>query len=281
MRGHKAAVGLGFTVLAVLWGLPAAGASASGPGAAALSTAGSASRHATAAVPQPKEKPEFDGTFRGLHLNRKIWDTCYPTMQSYHGGCQNWGNHEEAEWYLPSQVKVSKGRVALVAERTRTVGATSTGARKVYECRSGMITSYPGLRFKYGFVQVVAKIPHAEGLWPALWLLPANGQWPPEIDMVESWGVNVLTGSFYHPDTGRRSRSTYSPSLTEGWQTYSLSWTRSKLTYWVGNQVVLTVTKNVPRQRMFFLADLAEYLPAKPGYCSGRMLIKSVKVWTS
>jgi hypothetical protein len=233
------------------------------------------------AVPTPRGKPVFNATFHGAHLNTKIWDTCYPPQlrANYNGGCRNFGNPEEAEWYQPSQVKVSGGSVRLIAQRKRTVGATSTGAREVYGCRSGMITSYPGFKLEYGFVQVVANIPHSNGLWPALWLAAANGKYPPEIDMVESWGVKVLTGSFYHPVIGHHSRATYSPKLTVGWHTYSLSWTKSKLAFWVDKKLVLTVTKNVPHQRMYFLADLAEYLPAKRGYCTGQLMIKSVKIW--
>jgi beta-glucanase (GH16 family) len=282
-RRRKLAVGVPVTAVIVLWGLGVSaepGSRAPSASAATLAQAVVAADSA-AKVPTLAGKPVFDATFHGTHLNTKIWDTCYPKLANYNGGCRNWGNPEEAEWYLPSQVKVSGGDVRLVAQRKRTVGTTSTGARQVYGCRSGMITSYPGFKFEYGFVQIVASIPHGRGLWPALWLAAANGQFPPEIDMVESWGVNVLTGSFYHPVTGTHSRATYPPKLTKGWQTYSLSWTRSKLKFWVGSKLVLTVTKNVPHQRMYLLADLAEYLPAKRGYCTGQLMIKSVKVWKS
>jgi hypothetical protein len=50
---------------------------------------------------------------------------------------------------------------------------------------------YPSLRFEYGLVQVVAHIPHAPGLWPALWLAATNGKYPPEIDMLDSWGSSA------------------------------------------------------------------------------------------
>jgi beta-glucanase (GH16 family) len=54
-----------------------------------------------------------------------------------------------------------------------------------------MVTSYPGFNFEYGTVQIVAQIPKNVGLWPALWLLPASESWPPEIDMLESWGTGT------------------------------------------------------------------------------------------
>jgi beta-glucanase (GH16 family) len=259
--------GVGFSA-----GVPAVGAQAS------VTTVARAAPRSSAA-PTPERKPSFDATFGGSKLNTKVWDTCYPKLANYNHGCTNWGNSMEAEWYLPSQVKVSGGVVRLIAQRERTVGATSAGARKVYRCRSGMITSYPGFKFEYGTVQVVAKIAHANGLWPALWLAAADGKYPPEIDMVESWGVNAETASFFHPVTGNRSRAKYSPALTRGWQTYTLSWTRTRLRYYVGSRLILTIKKNVPHQRMYFIANVAEYVPAKAGRCDGQTDIRSVKIW--
>ena len=204
------------TLLAVV-ALPCLGGPLSGAPIASTAAVARLADRATSAVRTPKRKPAFDATFSGKHLNAKTWSTYYPWTSQR--GCTNFGNHEEAEWYSPSQVRVSGGAVHLVAQRKRTVGTTSTGKRKVCGCRSGMITSY---RFKYGFVQVVARIPHAKGLWPALWLAAVDGKYPPEIDIVESWGVDHETGSFFHPVTGKRSRAQYSPALTRGWQTYSL-----------------------------------------------------------
>lgn len=276
---HTVALGIPvFGVLAVcgagiLSPVPAAGAQASVP------TVTRAVIQLPKAVRPPGGKPRFDATFRGSQLNTKIWDTCYPKLANYNDGCNNWGNPQEAEWYQPSQVKVSDGRVRLLARREKTVGTTSTGARRVYECRSGMITSYPSYRFEYGFVQVVARIPHAKGLWPALWLAASSGKYPPEIDMLESWGVNQTAGSYLHGLGGYRARARYSPQLTVGWHTYSVSWTRYRIRYYVDRKLVLTVTKDIPRQRMYFIANLAEYKPATSGYCTGQLQIRSVKIW--
>lgn len=273
-RRRKLAIGVPVTALAVLWGLGMAII----PPTASATTQLRAAHLAVRAIPRPpRGKPVLNATFRGSRLNTKIWATCYPGAPQQ--GCTNFGNKEEAEWYQRSQVRVSGGVVHLVARRARTVGTTATGARKVYGCRSGMITSYRSFRFKSGFVQVVANITHAKGLWPALWLAAANLKPKPEIDIVESWGVNTKTASYFHPAGGPSSKAFYSPARTRGWQTYTLSWTKSRLRYYVGSKLVLTVKRLIPRQPMYFIANLAEYLPAKRGYCTGQLEIRSVKIW--
>ena len=72
----------------------------------------------------------------------------------------NFGNStHESEWYLPSQVKVENGTLNLVAKREPTAGTAANGNSRTYYCRSGMVTTYPGFRFRYGYLQIVARIP--------------------------------------------------------------------------------------------------------------------------
>jgi hypothetical protein len=74
-------------------------------------------------------------------------------------------------------------------------------------------------------------------------------------------------------------RKLLAPDVTKGWKVYSVSRTKSKIVFYIGSEAVLTVTRYIPHQQMYFLADLAEYLNPRPGYCSGQLLVKSVKIW--
>jgi beta-glucanase (GH16 family) len=213
-------------------------------------------------------------------LDKSVWGTCYPWAAGP-GGCTNFAN-PEYEWYLPSQVRVSGGALRLTARRALTQGTTSTGQPKQYACRSGMVTSYPGFRFEYGLVEMVAKVPTGAGLWSGLWLAAANLKWPPEIDLLEQWGPpDNKAGVYFHPISAPFSKAHLNPAMkaqiATGWHTFSILWTRHQVTWYIDNQQMMTVTKNVPHQPMYLIADLANY--TKSGGCIGQLAIRSVDVW--
>jgi beta-glucanase (GH16 family) len=234
---------------------------------------------------QPKGRLIFDANFSGKNLNPAIWDTCYPWAKDPATGCTNFGNPDEYEWYLPSQVSVANGDLNLVAQNLLTPGRSATGGPQEYVCRSGMATTYPGFQFQYGYVQVVAHFPDTVGLWSALWLAAANWQWPPEIDMVEYWVRKVKpVGVYFHAVGGTLLKVHPHVNLGVGWHTYALDWTPTQLTWYIDGHVVLSTRQNVPDQPMYFLATLA-YSSAKPSLietgsgCHGTLEIKSIQVW--
>jgi beta-glucanase (GH16 family) len=234
------------------------------------------------AVPDPTTTPTFSSNFSGSSLNTSIWGTCYPWFSDPATGCQNFGNSDELEWYMPSQDQLSGGDLDLVAQPEATAGYTSSGAAKTYSCRSGMVTTYPGFNFKYGIVQVVANIPLSYGLWSGVWLLPTNESWPPEIDMQETWGQpDAATAYTFHYASGGNDEQiqAVAASALSGWHTFTLDWTPTSLTYWVDGTEVLTTSTDVPSQSMYLLLNLADYAMTSTQGCSGTMQIQSVKIW--
>jgi beta-glucanase (GH16 family) len=90
----------------------------------------------------------------------------------------------ELEAFVPSEVRVipSVGLVLQTDKRTFLD----------HPFVSGEVTTRGLVTQTYGHFEMLAKMPEANGLWPAFWLVPANGTWPPEIDIVEyiyaPWG---------------------------------------------------------------------------------------------
>jgi beta-glucanase (GH16 family) len=286
MRWWKPALGI-FIILAIaIWdiGLPGRHSAGGSPAPSTPSSSATTSAPPPPGIPgviQPQGKPEFAATFTGSKLDTSVWDTCYPWLSQQ--GCSHFAGREY-EWYLPSQDRVSGGVLHLVAERKVIEGTSSPGgAPQQYDCRSGMVTSYPGFRFKYGYVQIVARIPSSPGLWPALWLDPANFSWPPEMDLVESWGDGAFAGSWFHPKPLglTLSREIYTPaSRVAGWHIFALSWTKTQITWLIDGKPTMTVRANVPHQKMMIIADLAASKPiGGANECTGEMLIRSVDVW--
>lgn len=128
--------------------------------------------------------------------------------------------------------------------------------------RSAKITTWNSFAFKYGTVEIRAKNPSGDWLWPALWLSPRNtvyGPWPRsgEVDIMESRGnrnlfsrnVNVGTAMIstnlhYGPDglhnaqlTMRANRS-QSPGFNEDFHVYKLIWTPEDMQFYVDDNLV-------------------------------------------
>jgi beta-glucanase (GH16 family) len=223
-------------------------------------------------------KLTFESSFTGSALDTTKWATCYPWAPT---GCTNYGNtgDPDQEWYQASQDSVQNGALHITAQRTPTAGLAKNGSAKEYACRSGMVTTYPSLQFKYGFIQVVAKVPFSKGLWPALWLAAANQAWPPEVDILEHWASQPNGKVYFHPTDGHRVGGAVStPGLANGFHTFTLSWTKTRLTWYYDNTKIFTATSDVPQQEMYFIANVADD-DVSPGGCTGTMIIKSVKVW--
>lgn len=283
VRLLSGAVALAAACALLVWGfLPASGAdrpTVPGPDTdslvKALSTA-SGGPPSTA-----KMNLVLDATFRGSKLDTSMWATCYTWAAGDPArGCSNSGN-KEYQWYLPGQVRVDDGVLHLVAQKARTEGFLPDGAPKIYGCRSGMVTSFPGFHFKYGYLEVSAKVPNGRGLWPALWLAAANKKWPPEIDLLEHWGAPKNTTAFYyHPapvTAGTAFTRYFTGGIPPGWHTFAVSWTASYVTWYVDGRPIMTVTQNIPHQSMYFIADLATF---KGTTCNGTLAIRWVKAWT-
>ena len=238
-------------------------------------------------VPRPVLGPNwhlvYNPKFAGTHLDTTKWNTCYPWVPDPAAGCTNFGNKKEQEWYLPGQDRVSNKTLSLVAQPKRTVGTGRAGHKKIYHCRSGMVTSDKSFTFKYGYVRIVARVTENPGLWSAIWLGAASFKWPPEIDLVEAYGLpGVKAGVNFHAGHHHGAHvslsATQAKGLTKGWHTFSLLWTYHKLVWYVDGHSVLVVRRYIPHEPMYLIANVADYAtPA--GFCDGRMLVRSVQVW--
>ena len=173
----------------------------------------------------------------------------------YDLGAGGWGNGE-LQTYTNStdNVIVEDGLLKITAKADGSGGYTSARLKseKLFE-------------FTYGRVEVRAKLPAAQGTWPAIWMLGANFDtvgWPEsgEIDIMEQTGQDKTTvsGTLHYPGNSGGNGPTASTSVddsTSAFHNYSVEWTPEFVKILVDDVVYQTVpnTLDLPFNKDFFL----------------------------
>lgn len=202
----------------------------------------------------PPEAPLGD-EFDGPRLDTTTWSTCYFWRAE---GCTNEWN-DELQAYHPANVRVADGALHLVAREEPTIGYLANGTEQDFEYSSGMVSGHDGETFQYGFVEVRARVPAGQGLWPALWLLAGDRVWPPEIDIMEVIGdePGVVHQTLHAPDGSRTRFETEGGDYSQDWHTFAVDWRPGSLTFYVDGERTGHATEGVPDEPMYFLANLA------------------------
>jgi Glycosyl hydrolases family 16 len=128
---------------------------------------------------------------------------------------------------------------------------------------SGLLTTKASFSQTYGVFEIRARMPEGKGLWPAFWLLPVSGDWPPEIDVLEILGdkPDKLYCSWHSNVGGQHSADTKTidvPDTSAGFHTYSLEWTKDVVNWYFDEiQVASHPTPQDFHQPMYMLVNLA------------------------
>jgi beta-glucanase (GH16 family) len=129
----------------------------------------------------------------------------------------------------PALVAVIDGTLRLAVER------------KAGAWHAGLVHTRDRASWTYGYIEIRAKLPAGQGLWSALWLMPAlnrYGYWPRsgEIDMVEYLGrsdeARAAYSSIHFDANGRgkadkRARTAAGSEWSGDWHSWGCQWDRS------------------------------------------------------
>jgi len=119
------------------------------------------------------------------------------------------------------------------------------------EIESGMLRSkWTG---KYGYFECRMRVPKGRGMWPAFWLNPQDGKWPPEIDVMEivNNGRDTTRNSFHNVHPGKADKAedvttkldkwaSYRPGFdyADGFHTFAVEWTPDTVRHFVDGLLV-------------------------------------------
>ena len=142
------------------------------------------------------------------------------------------------------------------------------GSTVVNPIQSARIRTAETFAFRYGRLEIEAKLPRGDWIWPAIWLLPkrqAYGGWPAsgEIDLMESRGNEDLRdstgtqvgvkqfGSTLHygphwPDNGfeyatKTKNLENGRSFADDFHTYRLDWDEDGLRFYIDDELLQDV----------------------------------------
>jgi beta-glucanase (GH16 family) len=107
-----------------------------------------------------------------------------------------------------------------------------------------------------------ADMPDDQGAWPAFWLLPEDGSWPPELDVVEMRGQdpNTVHVTVHSNETGKQTSVTTPVSVasTEGFHTYGVLWQEDEIVWYFDDVAVARAdTPSDMHEPMYMLVNLA------------------------
>lgn len=163
----------------------------------------------------------------------------------------------ELEYYTSSihNAFIQDGSLVISARRESYGGMNYTSAR---------LTTMNKGDWKYGRVDVRAKLPCGQGMWPAIWMLPTDnvyGDWPKsgEIDIMENLGNNtkLIYGTAIWGENHTTSQGTYSlpqnGSFAENYHVFSMVWEPGVIQLYVDGHLYQTTNQGKPFDQRFNL----------------------------
>jgi beta-glucanase (GH16 family) len=180
---------------------------------------------ATSAVQHPGSKgdwklvwsDEFD--YKGLPDTKK-WN--------YDTGGHGWGNNE-LQYYTSNRIenaRADSGMLVIEARKEKWGNRDYSSARLVSKGKGD---------WKYGKIEVKARLPKGLGTWPAIWMLASTTpfNWPDdgEIDIMEHVGFDqgrvhgsIHCKKYYHSIGTQKTANTMIPDCSEKFHLYQVEW---------------------------------------------------------
>jgi beta-glucanase (GH16 family) len=157
-----------------------------------------------------------------------------PARWTQEAGAHGWGNRE-LQFYTRARqdnARVEGGRLVIEARRDGYEGHEYTSAR---------LNS--AVAWRYGRVEVRAKLPSGRGTWPAIWMLhraflEGGASWPDsgEIGIMEHVGhdpdivhASVHTKAFNHVAGTQKTATTQVAGARDGFHVYAVEWTETAI----------------------------------------------------
>lgn len=156
---------------------------------------------------------------------------------------------DQLQYYSPNNVNLDSRRVII------TTNEELMGDKRY---TSGMVESANA--YLYGNFSFVINVSEGKGLFPAIWLLPAENKALPEIDIFEMIGSasDVFYGVVHYINGSVQTRDFFKTKV-ENKDTYliELEWTKDRLRWFIDGECMLETSKFIPDEPMYLIVNQA------------------------
>lgn len=191
----------------------------------------------------------WNDEFKGRTIDNAKWRTNQPRMTAYDGV----GNFNEG-----TVRSVGNGRLLMTAYKN---SDTTKYNGKTY-LTTNSITTENRMSFKYGYLEVRAKVPYKAGCWPSLWLRSPNAAqtdstgkdgYNMEVDIIEPFGYTDKNGITIHETNKSDEKDHFqaavgnykfknAENLANEYHTYGFLWTADEMKFYIDGECFATHT---------------------------------------
>lgn len=195
--------------------------------------------------------------------------------------------NEELQWYQPGNAFCKDGKLIIEGRRERKRNPNfekdSDNWRKkraFIEYTSASLRTMGRHSWQYGRFEVKAKIRAEAGLWPAIWFMGVEGEWPNcgEIDLMEYYQRNILANACWgsgkpHEPAWNSSKTPVEsfggPDWDGQYHVWRMDWDSRRIRLYLDNRLLNTIDlrktvngtdsgpKNPFRQPHYIILNLA------------------------
>lgn len=213
-----------------------------------------------AAAPQDDWKLVWSDEFNAARIDRRKW--------RFDVDCWGGGN-DERQCYTKSarNAGIENGKLVITARHERSSGhalpkhlraaSAASGAQATRQFSSARLSTRGKAAWRYGKIEVRARLPQGQGTWPAIWMLPradTYGAWAAsgEIDVLETVNLGVacqscstgredtILGTLHFgdrwPRNTLRSEEFHAAAVLEGFHTFAVEWEPGQITWQLDGQ---------------------------------------------
>ena len=197
------------------------------------------------------------GTGKVQDKSQKRWDLIWQDE------FENEGKPDAAKWSHSPRKSADWARFCTDSDATRFVkdgklhlrGIINTNKNDTVKYNTGCIRTADKFSFKYGKIEVKAKLDKGKGSWPAIWMMPQDpkyGGWPHsgEIDIMEHLNYDSIVYQTLHSNhIDIQDKKDYPPYFTtvpfkvDAYNVYAVEWYPNRLDFFVNGEKTFSYPK--------------------------------------